>query len=157
MPVSVVHWCVGIGIFNFRFFAELNKLKFQLNPNGMKVSCFFSFCVLIVLIICDDTELNPGPKKDKIYDNFWLCHWNLNGIAAPDFCKLSLFEAYNAHHMYEIIHLSETYLDSSVPFDDSRLNLSGCKWDYLLLEVFISNKKRFIVNHIRSFMIFCFC
>ena len=35
MPVSAVLWHVGIGIFNFRFFAKLNKSKFQLNSNGM--------------------------------------------------------------------------------------------------------------------------
>ena len=70
MPVSVVLWRVGIGIFNFRFFVKLNKTKFQLISNGMEVSYFFIFCVLIVLIICGNIELNPGPKKDKSCDNF---------------------------------------------------------------------------------------
>ena len=41
MPLSVVFWHLGIGIFNFRFFAKLNKSKFQLNSNGMEVSHFF--------------------------------------------------------------------------------------------------------------------
>ena len=102
MPVSVVPWRVGIGIFNFRIFVKLNKTKFQLNSNGMEVSDFFIFCVLIVLIICGDIELNPGPKKDKSCDNFSLSHWNLNNIAAHDFSKLSLLEVYNTHHMYDI-------------------------------------------------------
>ena len=44
-----------------------------------------------------------------------------------EFSKLSLLEAYYTHHMYGIICLSETYLDSSVPYDDPRLNLSGYK------------------------------
>ena len=74
MRVSVVLWRVGIGIFNFIFFVKLNKTKFQVNFNGMEVSYFFIFCVLIVLIICGNIELNPGPKKDKSYDNFSLCH-----------------------------------------------------------------------------------
>ena len=95
MPVSVVLRRVGIGIFNFQFFAELNKTKFQLNSNGMEVSYIFIFCVLIVLIICNDIELNPGPKKDKSCDNFSLYHWNLNSIATHGFSKLSLLEAYN--------------------------------------------------------------
>ena len=71
----------------------------------MEVSYFFIFCVLIVLIICGDIELNPGPKKDESCDNFSLCHWNLNSIAAHDFSKLSLLEAYNAHNMYDIMSL----------------------------------------------------
>ena len=105
----------------------------------MEVSYFFIFCVLIVLIICGDIELNPGPKKHKSCDNFSLCHWNINGIAALEFSKLSLLEAYNAHYMYDIICLSETCLDSSVSFDDPRLNLSGYK---LVRADNLSNNKR---------------
>ena len=95
MPVSVVLWSLGIGIFNFRFFLKLNKAKFQLNSNGMEVSYFFIFCVLIVVIICGDVEFNSGAKEDKSCDNFSLCHWNLNSIAAHDFSKLSLLETYH--------------------------------------------------------------
>ena len=105
----------------------------------MEVSYFFFFCVLIVLIICGDIVLNPGPKKDKSCDNFSLCHWKRNSIDAHDFSKLSLLEAYISHHMYQVICLSEKYLDSSVPFDDPRLNLSG----YKLVRVDdLSNNKR---------------
>ena len=82
---------------------------------------------MIVVITCGDIELNPGPKKDKSCDNFSLCYSNLNSIAAHVFSKLSLLEAYNAHHMYDIICLSEKYLDSFVPYDDPRLNLCGYK------------------------------
>ena len=84
----------------------------------MEVSYFFFFCVLIVLIIYGDIELNPGPKKDKSCDNFSLRHWNLSSIAAHDFSKLSLLEAYNAHHIYDVTCLSKKYVDSSVPYDD---------------------------------------
>lgn len=48
-------------------------------------------------------------------------------IAACDFSKLSLLEVYKAHRMYDIICPSETYLDSFVPYDDPKLNLSGYK------------------------------
>ena len=102
------------------------------------MSYFLIFWVLIVLITCSDIELNPGPKKDKSWGNFSLYHWNLNSIAAHDFSKLSLLEAYNAHHTYDI-SLSETYLNSSVPHDDPRLNLS----DYKLVRAGkLSNNKR---------------
>ena len=56
-----------------------------------------------------------------------MCYWNLNSISAHDFSKLSLLEAYISCHTYDIICLSETSLDSSVPYDDPRLNLSGYK------------------------------
>ena len=41
--------------------------------------------------------------------------------------------------MYNTICLSETYLDSSVPYDDLRLNLSSCK---LVRADNLSNNKR---------------
>ena len=43
----------------------------------------------ILLIRSRDTELNPGPKKSS-----WLSflHWNINGIAAHDFSKVSLMK-----------------------------------------------------------------
>ena len=138
---------------------------------------------MIVLITCGNIELNPGPKKDKPCDNFSLCHWNLNSIAVHNFSKLSLLEAYNGHHMHDMISLSETYLVSPVPYDDPRLNLSGNKLvradnlsnnkrdgsgiyfketlairpvranslkECLLLEVFIGNKKGFVLSLHRS-------
>ena len=40
-----------------------------------------------------------------------------------DFSKLSLIEAYNTDHNFDLIYLSETYLDSSYANDDIRLNL----------------------------------
>ena len=72
-------------------------------------------------------ELNPGFKKDKPCDKFSLCHWNLNSIATHDLSTLFLLEAYNTHLMFDIICLSEIYLDSSVPYNDPRLKLSGYK------------------------------
>ena len=113
-----------------------------------------------------------------------MCRWNLNSIAANDFSKLSLLKAYNTHHMYDIIRLYKIYfLDSSVPYDDPRLNLCGYKLvradnlrnnktggvgiyfketlairpvptnslkECLLLEVFIGNKKGFVLSLYRS-------
>ena len=52
---------------------------------------------------------------------------------------LSPLEASKAHHMYGIICLSETYLDSSVPYDGARLNLFGYK---LVRAENLSNNKR---------------
>ena len=102
----------------------------------MEVSFFFNFWISIVLIVCGDIELNPGTEKNKSGDNFSLCHWNVNIIAAHDFSKLCLLEACNAHHMYDLICLSKTYLDSSVPYDDPKLNNKLVRADNL------SNNKR---------------
>ena len=47
-----------------------------------------------------------------------LPHWNLNSIAARNFIKMSLLQTYNAIHSFDIICLSETYLDNSYHTDD---------------------------------------
>ena len=74
------------------------------------------------MIICGDIETNPGPQNDQ---NISVCHWNLNGICANDFAKVSLLEAYIAVHDFDIICLSETFLNSEYSRDDERLQLEG--------------------------------
>ena len=80
-----------------------------------------------LLICAGDIELNPGPRKNNTSYNFSFCHWNLNSIAAHDFWKLSLLEAYNIQHKFDMICLSETFSDSSIPTTNERLNMKGYK------------------------------
>ena len=65
------------------------------------VSYYFSLqCCLIVNpvleyllhILCDDIETNPGPYNEN-NQTISVCHWNLNGIAAHNYIKLSMLEA----------------------------------------------------------------
>ena len=83
--------------------------------------------ILLLLISAGDIELNPGPRKNNTSYNFSFCHWNLNSIAAHNFSTLSLLEAYNVQHKFHMICLSETFLDSSIRFNDERLNMKGYK------------------------------
>ena len=57
----------------------------------------------------------------------FLFHWYLNSISAHDFVKVSLLEAYNAIHKFDIICLSETFLNSSLQNFDDSLVLNGYK------------------------------
>ena len=50
-----------------------------------------------------------------------FCPWNLNSIAAHNFIKAPYLKAYLSVHEMDIICLSETYLDSSVPVEDNNL------------------------------------
>ena len=89
---------------------------------------FFQICALfphlkIMLIICGDIESNPGPT-DVGDHNFSICHWNLNRLATNSFFKLSLLEAYNSVHDFDII-CSETFLNSEISSDDHRLIIQG--------------------------------
>ena len=82
---------------------------------------------LLLLICAVDIKLNPGPRKNNVSHNFYFCHWNLNSIAAHNFSKLSLLEAYNVEHKFDMICLSETFLGSSIPSNDESLNMKGYK------------------------------
>ena len=90
---------------------------------------FFQICIFLpfierALIIAGDIETNPGPE-DLIKQNISLCHWNLNGISTNNYIKMSLLEAYNAVHDFDIICLSETFLNSEYLHDEPRLCLQG--------------------------------
>ena len=53
-----------------------------------------------------------------------LCFWNATSIAAHNFSKL---EAYIMKHNFDIICLSETYLEYYIQHDNKKLHLNGCK------------------------------
>ena len=58
-----------------------------------------------------DIELNPGPNKTNSSCKFPVCHRNLNSHAAHNFAKVRLLETYNTVNKFDIICVSETYLD----------------------------------------------
>ena len=54
-----------------------------------------------------------------------FCHWNLNGLMAHNFIKVSLLQTLAVTNDYDIICLTETFLDSSVENDDDRISIPG--------------------------------
>ena len=69
-------------------------------------------------------KVNPGPR-DNTDHNLSICHWNLNCLATNNYIKLSLLEAFNTVHDFDIICLGETFLNSENSNDDPRLKLQG--------------------------------
>ena len=115
-PVAPVH-CRTIGLFrNDKHRSSENNLNHIKNLNFQ-----FVFFLELLLITNGDIETNPGPKsKNSKY--FSCCRWNVNNILAHG--KLSLLTAYNSIQHYDIIRISETYLDSSI--NENILKLDGC-------------------------------
>ena len=91
---------------------------------------------IFLITLSGDVKLNPGPKR-KATQTLSICHWNLNSISVHNFAKLSLLRPYVSIRKFDIICLSETYLDSST--DDESLEISGY---YLIRSDHPSNKKR---------------
>ena len=82
------------------------------------------FLVVKLLLRCGDVESNPGSRSNHCLSD---CHYNVNSIVAHNFAKLSSLEAFNAVHNFDIICISESFLDSSFSSDDSALTLKGYK------------------------------
>ena len=90
------------------------------------MNCVLQLIILVLtflLIMSGDIETNPGPNNET--KSISICHWNLNGISTQNFVKLSMLEAYNSIYDYDIICLSETYLNSPQSGNDPALNLQG--------------------------------
>ena len=85
------------------------------------ITVFLLFFIQNLLSCCGEIEENPGPK----YSSLTFCHWNLNGLTAHDSAKISLSQAYITQHNYDIICLTETFLNSSILSDDSKIKIDG--------------------------------
>ena len=85
------------------------------------ITTFFLFFIQNLLSCCGDIEENPGPK----YSSLTFCHWNLNGLTAHDSTKISLLQAYINQRNYDIICLTETFLNSSILSDDNKIKIDG--------------------------------
>ena len=82
-----------------------------------------------------------------------LCHWNLNSISAHNYIKLFLLKAYIAIHKFDIICLSETYLDSSTSSDDDNLAISG--YNLIRSDHPSNNKRGGVCIYYKNFLPFC--
>ena len=101
---------------------------FQSTPSSYLITLrgfmhFFWFCTKKI-ILSSDVETNTGPQS-KPCQEFSIFHWNLNSIATHNFIKISLLKAYITIYNYDVICLSEVYLDSSIPSDDNTLEIPG--------------------------------
>ena len=94
-----------------------------------------------------DIKVNPGPKKAAV--EYFLCyHWNVNRLAAHNYKKVSLLEAYNALHHYDLMCVSETYLDSSISIDEKDIAIKGYSLVWQTTQVTRNKEFVFIIkNH----------
>ena len=91
----------------------------------------YTFIIFVVYLLyhirlirlSSDIELNPGPKTSS-FKCFSICHWNLHSITSHDFLKVKLLTAYNMHK-FDIICISESYLNSDISSSDGNLNIPG--------------------------------
>ena len=77
------------------------------------VEILFLQYIKILLYFCGDIEINPGPKRSSLT----FCDWNLNYFAAHEFITVSLLQGYITERIFDIICLSEIFLNSSLDIE----------------------------------------
>ena len=92
--------------------------------NPLNPCCKHSTCFTLLVLYFNLVTLKPGPAVST-FKSLTVCHCNLNSIWLVNFLKLRLLEGYLAVHKFDIICLSETFLDSSISDDDPGLALDG--------------------------------
>ena len=118
--------------FKFPVFLNVEKMSFLLSSKNI-FNFYFDIQTLydkqinklllkLLLICCGDVESNPGPKKQH---QISFCHWNLNGFAANSLIKVSLLQAISVSKSYDIISLSETFLDPSTDSSYERITIEA--------------------------------
>ena len=138
----IVNWTLVLAIFNAFFRTKVNIINIYLGRilywnilSSFMLNIWYCKCLLR---LSGDIELNPGPKPNSC-KSFSICHWNLNSITSHNFIKVSLLTAYYGIHKFDIICLSETYLNSETLSNDENLNIPGYN---LIRADHLSNTKR---------------
>ena len=97
-------------------------------------------------MLSGDINTNPGPTPSS-QQCFSICHWNLNSNTAHNLAKLSLLTAYKQVHSFDIICLSDAYLNFNIEevlvFITNRsfleINLDALSTNNLFLTVMIGD------------------
>ena len=126
MPVSIDQWCPAIVFFGVQRYVAISREKILKYSNCLKALTifltFYSTIIFLLLVQHGDIKINPGPREKQL-KYFLGCCWKVNSLLAHD--KISLLTVYNTIHQYDVIHLSEIFLDSSVSLDGHNLSIQG--------------------------------
>ena len=75
---------------------------------------------IILILLSNDIQLNPGPHFQNNFFNFMS--WNVNSLAKDNFQRTRLIEAHNTLFNYDLISICETSLNDSVDLPETLIN-----------------------------------
>ena len=106
-------------VIGLTYFVYINIVCFCHYPYEILAIWF----LILRLILCPDIHPNPGPAHLHNFSGGFLsfCNWNLNTLSKKDFSRITLLEAHNTEHNYDIISLCETSLNDSVQVRENAL------------------------------------
>lgn len=118
--VDIIQYRRAIGLHNLRGDKHCFDQGLYFWTFIMPNSLFFFMLVKRRLTLSNDVESNPGPQQTTP-KQFNFCHLNIRSITTkPDVTGVSKFEELSAlasTHKYDVIGLSETWLDDTVKND----------------------------------------
>ena len=125
-------WHLIYGLFNWKFRSRFlpdlvgicNFSRKILYLSMIGVYVHHIWLSLTIIRLSGDIEENPGPRCN-LNQSFSICHWNLNSITAQNYLKISLLRAYISLHNFDVVCISETYLDSTTAANDENLAITG--------------------------------
>ena len=79
---------------------------------------FAAWSMPFLILLSGDIETNSGSISGQSFSN---CHRNLNSISAKNFTEISFLTAYVLVHNFDIICLSEIYLNSEISTNDKNI------------------------------------
>ena len=90
--------------------------------NSLKTQNIFLFFFNLLCCLFLRQHSVTDVKNKAAVEHFSCSHWNVNSLAAHDY-QVLLLEPYNAIHHYNLIFVSETYLDFSTSNDDKDISI----------------------------------
>ena len=122
-PLVLLHM-----VLYFRFIFPPRQLRNQILKLAFAIRFLF-ICIFYgsihIWLYTRVIDLSGDRPRHSSSQTFSICHWNLNSITAHSYVKISLLKAYLSIHKFDIVCLSETYLDTSVPLLDVNLEIQG--------------------------------
>ena len=98
------------------------------------VLCFFviypfasRFSITVLFVLCSEIHLDSGPKRNRSCYNFSVCRWNLNGTTVHNYEKINILKVYKTVNKFDMICISELYLDFPISPDSQQLNIKNYK------------------------------
>ncbi len=94
-------------------FIHINQHLVLFSQLSSELSALWVF--LLCIVLSGDVHPNPGPLVTDEFSTGFLsfCNWNLNSLASNDFARITLLNAENTIHKYDIISLCETSLNEA--------------------------------------------
>ena len=77
---------------------------------------------LLLVLLSNDIEINPGPGLSYHENFFTFMNWNLNSLSKDNFQRVQAIEAHNSLFNYDLISICETSLNDSIEIPDPLLD-----------------------------------